>query len=112
LFYLGSVYFHPGGISSGAEGVGEIPQSFTKAKEYFIKVARVMWPVDFEVDGKVAPRRKLGKEIEESVREPAMVAAAFLGRMALRGEGGKPDYRRARLWYERAAELVSKTAFM
>lgn len=107
LFYLGSVYFLPGGISSGAEGVGEIPQSYSKAKEYFLRVARVMWPVDFEANGQVAARRKMSKEMEDAVRDPAMVAAAFLGRMAMRGEGQKPDYRRARLWYERAAELVS-----
>jgi SEL1 protein len=109
LFYLGSIYFHPGGISSGAEQVGEIPQSFAKAKEYFLRVARTLWPVDFEGGdaSKVAGKRKMSKEMEESVREPAMVAAAFLGRMALRGEGGKPDYRRARMWYERAADLVS-----
>ncbi len=66
-----------------------------------------MWPVDFEANGQVAARRKMSKEMEDAVRDPAMVAAAFLGRMAMRGEGQKPDYRRARLWYERAAELVS-----
>lgn len=76
LFYLGSIYFHPGGISSGAEQVGEIPQSFAKAKEYFLRVARTLWPVDFEGGdaSKVAGKRKMSKEMEESVREPAMVA--------------------------------------
>jgi SEL1 protein len=106
LYYLGSVHVLGGGISSGAEGVGEIPQSYTKAREHFIKVARVMWPSDFEADGSTSPKRKMHREMEDSIRDPAMVAAAFLGRMALRGEGGKPDYKRARLWYERAAELV------
>lgn len=48
----------------------------------------------------------MSKEMEDVIRDPAMVTAAFLGRMAMRGEGQKPDYRRARLWYERAAELV------
>ena len=110
LFYLGSVYFLPGGVSSGAERIGEIPQSFTKAKEYFLRVAKVLWPVDFEANGQVAARRKMTKEMEETVRDPAMVAAAFLGRMAMRGEGQKSDYRRARLWYERAAELVRPLA--
>ncbi|OCF37496.1 hypothetical protein I316_00620 [Kwoniella heveanensis BCC8398] len=110
LFYLGSVYFSHAGVSAGAEGVGEIPQDFRKAREYFLKVARVFWPVDFETDGSVAKWRRVSKEMEDSIKEPAMVAAAFLGRMALRGEGGKPDYRRARLWYERAAELGDREA--
>ncbi|WWC59262.1 uncharacterized protein I303_101812 [Kwoniella dejecticola CBS 10117] len=110
LFYLGSVYFSHAGVSAGAEGVGEIVQDYKKAKEYFLKVARVFWPKDFEPDGTVSKRRKLSKEQEDTTREPAMVAAAFLGRMALRGEGGKPDYRRARLWYERAAELGDREA--
>ncbi|WWC67752.1 uncharacterized protein I206_101664 [Kwoniella pini CBS 10737] len=91
-------------------GVGEIPQDFKKAKEYFLKVARVLWPKDFEPEGTVSKRRKLSKEQEDAIREPAMVAAAFLGRMSMRGEGGKPDYRRARLWYERAAELGDREA--
>jgi SEL1 protein len=86
--------------------VGEIPQSYSKAKDYFLRVARVMWPLDFDANGQVAARRKMSKEMEDVIRDPAMVTAAFLGRMAMRGEGQKPDYRRARLWYERAAELV------
>ncbi|WVW78646.1 hypothetical protein I302_100606 [Kwoniella bestiolae CBS 10118] len=110
LFYLGSVYFSHAGVSAGAEGVGEIPRDYKKAKEYFLKVARNLWPKDFENDGTVSKRRKLSKEQEDAIREPAMVAAAFLGRMAMRGEGGKPDYRRARLWHERAAELGDREA--
>lgn len=109
LFYHGSVYSIGGGVASGAEGVGEIPQSYSKAKEYFMKVARALWPIDFEANGQVAGKRKMSKEQENDIREPAMVAAAFLGRMLLRGEGGKPDYRKARMWFERAAELVSVT---
>lgn len=106
-YYLGSIYSVPGGLASGGEGVGEIPRNYGKAKEYFMKVARVMWPIDYDPTGKEGGRRRMSKEMEEGVREPAMVAAAFLGRMALRGEGGKPDYKRAKLWLDRAAELVS-----
>ena len=107
LFYLGSVYPLPGGVSSGADGVGEIPQSFTRAREYFSKVARTMWPKDVDGHGHVVGKRKMSKEMEDHLREPAMVSAGFLGRMALRGEGQRKDYKRARMWYERAAELVS-----
>lgn len=107
LYYHGSVYFLPGGIASGAEGVGEIPQSFDKARMYFLKVVRNMWAGDLDSNGNVMGRRKMSKETEEGLKEPAMVAAAFLGRMALRGEGHKRDYKRAKMWFERAAELVS-----
>lgn len=107
LFYLGSIYPLLGGVSHGAEGVGEIPRDYRKAKEYFTRVARQYWLTDYDADGKVTPKRRLSKEQDAALAAPAMVAAAFLGRMALRGEGSKPDYKRARLWYERAAELVS-----
>jgi SEL1 protein len=107
LFYFGSVYFLPGGISSGGEGVGEIPQDYRKAKEYFLRAARQLWPTDFDSEGKVMPKRKMSKEQEDSVRDPATIAAGFLGRMSMRGEGGKEDWRRGRMWLERAAELVS-----
>jgi SEL1 protein len=107
MHYLGSVYPRPGGISSGGEGVGEIPQDFVKAKVYFTKVAKMLWPVDYDPTGKPAGTKRLSKETLDNVREPAMVAAGFLGRMALRGEGGKPDYKRAKLWLDRAAVLVS-----
>lgn len=106
LFYFGSVYFLPGGVASGAEGVGEIPQDYRKARDYFTRVARHLWPTDFDIGGKVMPKRKMNKEQEDAVRDPAVVAAGFLGRMALRGEGGKEDWRRARMWLERAAEMV------
>ena len=114
LNYLGSVYPIQGitkrgpGVSAGAEGVGEIPQSFTTAKEHFERVARYMWPKDFDQKGQVAPKRKMSQEMEDVLREPAMVAASFLGRMALRGEGQKVDLVKAKMWYERAADFVSK----
>lgn len=106
-YYTGSIYSVPGGLASGGEGAGEIPQSFGKAKEYFMKVARVMWPMEYDPTGKEAGSRRMSKEMEDSIRDPAMIAAGYLGRMALRGEGQKPDYRRARLWLDRAAALVS-----
>ncbi|OXG13228.1 SEL1 protein [Cryptococcus neoformans Tu401-1] len=112
LFYHGSVHFSANGVSSGAESVGAIPQSFHKARTYFLKVARVLWPTDFlpGTTDQPAGRRKLTKEQEDKVREAAMISASFLGRMALRGEGQKVDYQRAKMWYERAAELGDREA--
>lgn len=108
LFYHGSVYpsIKPG-ISAGAEGAGEIPQSFQRARDYFTKAARVIWPKDVDSEGRVAGRRKLSKEVEDALKDPSMMAATYLGRMAFRGEGQKQDFAKARLWYERASELVS-----
>lgn len=115
LYYLGSIYpVNNGiprgrgpGISAGAEGVGEIPQSFTKAREHFLRVARTMWPKDFDQKGAVLGKRKMSKETEDALVTPAMIAAAFLGRMAMRGEGQRVNYKLARMWYARASELVS-----
>ena len=108
LFYLGSVYPVRGGVASGGEGVSEVPQSFVKAREYFTKVARMLWPLDDTSTG-IAPRKKLSTETENALRDPAMVAASFLGRMAMRGEGMRQDFKKAKMWYERAGELVRPT---
>lgn len=105
FFYLGSVSPHLTGISSGAEAVSEIPQDFDKARRYFYHVARKLWPVDFDQNDKPALKKRLTKEAEDRIQEFAKIAASFLGRMALRGEGMKQNYRLARLWYERAATL-------
>ncbi|ODN82905.1 hypothetical protein L202_01156 [Cryptococcus amylolentus CBS 6039] len=111
FFYHGSVHYLPNGVSVGAESIGEIPQSFTKARSYFLRVARTLWPLDFEPGtDHPAGRRKLTKEQEDKIREPAMVSAFFLGRMSLRGEGQKQDYKRAKMWYERASELGDREA--
>jgi len=71
-----------------------------------MKVARVVWPSDLDPTGQASPRRKMHQEQEDAIRPPAMMAASFLGRMAMRGESQKRDYRKARMWYERASELV------
>jgi SEL1 protein len=61
--------------------------------------------VDFDANDKPALKKRLKKEAEDRVKEDAKVAASFLGRMAMRGEGMAQNYRLARLWYERAAAL-------
>lgn len=110
-YYAGSVFPHgSGGVSSGAEEIGEIPQSFDEARRYFNKVARQMWPVDFDADGKPGLKRTMSEERRKELSDPAMVAAAFLGRMYLRGEGMKQDFKLARLWFSRAASLGDREA--
>ena len=105
LFYLGSVYGHGVGVSSGAEVVGEVPRDYAKAQRYLYHVVRQLWPADFDAEGKIMPKKKMSKESEDAIRKYAMSAASLLGRMALRGEGMQQDYRAAYLWYKRAAEL-------
>ncbi|GMK53528.1 hypothetical protein CspeluHIS016_0101140 [Cutaneotrichosporon spelunceum] len=110
-YYCGSMFPHAaGGISSGAEEIGEIPQSFDEARKYFLTVARQMWPVDFDANGKVGLRKQMNEERRKELNEPAMLAASFLGRMCMRGEGAKQDFKLARLWYERAATLGDREA--
>ncbi|BEI90946.1 uncharacterized protein CcaverHIS019_0310160 [Cutaneotrichosporon cavernicola] len=105
-YYAGSVFPHSSsGVSSGAEEIGEIPQSFDEARKYFHFVARQMWPADLDAEGKAAPRKEMNDERRKELSDPAMVAASFLGRMYMRGEGVKKDFKLARLWYQRAADL-------
>lgn len=111
FFYLGSVHANRAGISSGAEAVSEIPQSYEKARRYFYYVARKLWPTDYDSNRKPAPKKRLTKEAEDAIREHAMVAASFLGRMYMRGEGVARNYGLAYLWYDRAAQLGDAEAY-
>jgi SEL1 protein len=112
LFYLGSVYPIPGGVAMGGEGCGEIGRDWKKAWGYFMKVARVVWPVDIVPGGgggntggvQWGAMRKVGLE---EVGESGRVAAGFLGRMLIRGDGVQQNFAKGRMWFERAAELVS-----
>jgi SEL1 protein len=125
IYYLGSVYSVRGGIASGAEGVGSVRQDFHKAREYFLKVARAMWPTDPKLihinahgvgDGlpegfsAKTGMKLMSKEAEAHLQGPAGVAAGFLGRMYLRGEGVEKDYLLARMWLKRASDLVRSQA--
>ncbi|KAF9565588.1 HCP-like protein [Agrocybe pediades] len=96
IFYQGSIYASPGGIASGSEGVGAIPRNFKQARRYFLLIAREVWPHD-------PPNPTQVKDEHKPVRHAAG-AAAYLGRMYLRGEGVKADYSIARAWFERGAE--------
>ncbi|KAH8087852.1 HCP-like protein [Cristinia sonorae] len=102
IFYQGSIYAAPGGISSGGDGSSSIPRDFHKARHYFLRIARQIWPSD-PVDPRDA--RSLAKEKEEAPPQGgfAPLAAGYLGRMYLRGEGVKQDAAMARLWFERGA---------
>ncbi|KAH7915088.1 hypothetical protein BJ138DRAFT_1078221 [Hygrophoropsis aurantiaca] len=103
IYYQGSIYASAGGIASGSEGVGAIPQDFRQAHAYFLQIARQAWPRDppnplthntpgYKADGASQPGL-------------AVRSAAYLGRMYLRGEGVKADAATAMMWFERGAEF-------
>ncbi|KAF9029210.1 hypothetical protein BDP27DRAFT_1246739, partial [Rhodocollybia butyracea] len=99
IYYQGSIYASPGGISSGSEGVGAIPRDYAHARHYFEQIARQVWPHDpiNPLQQKVsAPSRDEGLPVGH-----AAVSAAYLGRMYLRGEGVKADPVVAKLWFDR-----------
>lgn len=96
IFYQGSLYASPGGIASGGEGVGTIPRNFTRARHYFLHIARQVWPQD-------SPQATQAKDEHKpsGLSGFAAVSAGYLGRMYLRGEGVKQDYAVAKLWFDR-----------
>ncbi|TDL23048.1 HCP-like protein [Rickenella mellea] len=101
FYYHGSIYAFPGGIASGAEGVGGIPRDYQRAKSYFLRIARQMWPRDPPAAGTAA--KKDGKD-DDKPASYAAPSAGYLGRMFLRGEGVNQDFGMAKMWFERGAE--------
>ena len=108
IYYQGSIYNAPGGIASGAESFGSVPQDFARAKTYFLSVARHVWPAQ-PISGmkKKAHLTKI-EGVDDGTLVTAISSAAYLGRMHLRGEGVKQDIKVARIWFERGAEYNEK----
>jgi len=72
-------------INIGAHGVGDgLPEGF----------------------GAKTGVKPMNQDAEASLQGPAGIAAGFLGRMYLRGEGVDQDYLVARMWLKRASDLV------
>ncbi|KAL5483221.1 HRD3 [Sanghuangporus weigelae] len=105
IFYQGSIYALPGGAASGGEGVGAIPRDYARARSYFLRIARQIWPRDAPGTPSPPPRQELK---EDGTLSFAAASAGFLGRMYLRGEGMKQDYTLAKMWFERGAEYGEK----
>ncbi|KAH7064500.1 hypothetical protein BKA62DRAFT_763445 [Auriculariales sp. MPI-PUGE-AT-0066] len=100
IFYQGSLYTVGGGISGGAEAVGAVPRDFHKARTYFTKIARLVYPRD----NAAAPLTGKKDGHTDTQKLAASIASAYLGRMYLRGEGVRQDARAARMWFERGAD--------
>ncbi|KAI0629048.1 HCP-like protein [Trametes polyzona] len=105
IFYQGSIYGAPGGIASGGDGASAIPRDFHRARYYFLRIARQVWPRD-----PANPRQPHVSSKEEGHASVgyAAPAAGYLGRMYLRGEGVKQDPVIAKMWFERGAEYGDK----
>ncbi|KAG1721409.1 hypothetical protein EDB19DRAFT_1898333 [Suillus lakei] len=106
IYYQGSIYSSAGGIGSGSEGVGRVPQDFHQAEFYFLQIARQVWPRD--------PTNPLQHNAPgykaEGIKQAGFApkSAAYLGRMYLRGEGVKQDYAMAMMWFERGVEFEDR----
>ncbi|KAL1941435.1 hypothetical protein VTO73DRAFT_7252 [Trametes versicolor] len=105
IFYQGSIYGAPGGVASGGDGASAIPRDFHRARYYFLRIARQVWPRD-----PANPRQPHVSTKEEGHVSVgyAAPAAGYLGRMYLRGEGVKQDAVMAKMWFERGAEYGDK----
>lgn len=66
-------------------------RNFRKAQRQFMKVARAYWGKDGRVNSK-APK---------GIERVAGKAAAYLGRMFLRGEGMEQNFEKAQTWFKR-----------
>ncbi|KZT72333.1 HCP-like protein [Daedalea quercina L-15889] len=104
IFYQGSIYALPGGIASGGEGASAIPRDFARARYYFLRIARQVWPRDH---GRELSSQAIREE-NPTLAAYAALAAGYLGRMYLRGEGVKADAATAKMWFERGADFNEK----
>jgi SEL1 protein len=81
--------------------VGLIHKDYEQAMHYFLYIARQVWPTDPpDLRHVPFPSREEAGQVGF-----AAASAAYIGRMFLRGEGVKTDYRMAKLWFERGAEF-------
>ncbi|KAH9941922.1 HCP-like protein [Amylocystis lapponica] len=105
IYYTGSIYAAPGGIASGGDGASSVPRDFHRARYYFLRIARQVWARD---PSHAQPVPSTPKEDNPAHAGYAALAAGYLGRMYLRGEGVKQDPLMAKLWFERGAEYGEK----
>lgn len=105
IYYQGSIYSAPGGIASGGDGASVVGRDFHRARYYFLRIARQIWPRD--PPNPRQPDRPSKEDAPLSVGYAAL-AAGYLGRMYLRGEGVKQDFAMAKMWFERGADYGEK----
>ncbi|TIB70802.1 hypothetical protein E3Q24_02686 [Wallemia mellicola] len=100
IYYHGSVYTPKIGP---ADGSGAIAKDFKKAKYWFTRATRKIWPEGLQSDKQ--------KEVSKYTKYLVSMAATSLGKMYLRGEGFESNnYISAFKWLERARDLDSAEA--
>ena len=99
IYYHGGIYTPSGGVSAGAEGASALPKDFDAAWTYFLKVARKVWTRD----NLSKPQQHRKQNIESTDVYYGVLAAFYLGRMHLRGEGVRQDVKTAKMWFDRGA---------
>lgn len=109
IFYHGSIYSVPGGMSSPSPSPPSSPLSpiqirvnFPLAHQYFLRIARNLYPVD----NPISPLSSSKKDsVDENWLGYVAASCSYLGRMYLRGEGVERDHAKAKMWFERGAEM-------
>lgn len=76
-----------------------IGRDFARARAYFLRITRLVWP-----SNNVKQPHLHKKEVEDRLGVTAALAAGYIGRMYLRGEGVSKDARTAKMWFERGAD--------
>ena len=76
------------------DGSRGLKRDMRVAKELFMQIARLYWPVS----------GKTNAEVPATVVKLAPRAAGYLGRMFLRGEGMEQSYAKAKIWFKRGVD--------
>lgn len=114
------------GGGSGADGLWDGGRDFHRASKWFLRLAKKVWPSDGReatTDPKARPgrlgepprigyydankdRRSEQRGVDEHAAMVGGLAAGYLGRMYLRGEGVAVNYAKAFLWLQRGIKQV------
>lgn len=126
MFRLGRIYYQ--GFGTPGDGITDFGvtggRDFAKALKWFLRIARAVWPRDPEAAtgggspaalrqtpavGTYDPAKDPKMKVDEHVVAAAGLAAGFLGKMYMRGEGVPRNYAKAFLWLSRGAKQVSSS---
>ncbi|KAK3393598.1 hypothetical protein B0H63DRAFT_458582 [Podospora didyma] len=84
-FNLGRIYY---------EGQRGLPKNFDLARKYFFAVTQKFWRNNRQVEN-----------FKQGLDKTASKAAGYIGRMYMRGEGVKQNFKHANFWFERGGEF-------
>jgi SEL1 protein len=106
MFRLGRIYYQGlGGVEP------EAGRDFPRALKWFMRIARNVWPRDPPAalkGGIYVPEKDTRvKPADDEIMLAAGLAAGYLGRMHLRGEGVAQNFSKALLWFSRGVTQAS-----